>query len=82
MAYVRKVPVGAAQGLLAQIYAAARQRAGKVFEILQVQSLQPAVLQAFVAMYQAVMLDPRGPLPRWFRELLAVSVSRLNRCRY
>jgi alkylhydroperoxidase family enzyme len=41
----------------------------------------PAVLQASMAMYRAVMHGP-SPLLRWQRELLAVVVSRTNGCRY
>lgn len=81
MAFVRKVAPGEASGALAKIYREAVQRAGKVFEILQVQSLDPRALQASMGLYLATTMAP-GPLPRWFRELLAVRTSRLNRCPY
>jgi alkylhydroperoxidase family enzyme len=82
MAWIAKVPVAEAQGALEPIYDAALQRAGKVFEILQIQSLEPRTLQAGLQLYSATTTDPRSPLPRWFRELLAVRVSRLNHCVY
>jgi alkylhydroperoxidase family enzyme len=81
MAFIDKVPPGQAKGPLAQIYSEAVQRAGKVFEILQVQSLDARALRASMSLYLATVIAP-GPLPRWFRELLAVTVSRLNRCHY
>jgi hypothetical protein len=65
---------------LAAIYREATQRAGKVFEVLQVQSLDPRALQASLGLYLATTVAP-GSLPRWFRELLAASVSRWNECR-
>jgi alkylhydroperoxidase family enzyme len=81
MAFVRKIPPGEADGLLERIYRDAVQRAGKVFEILQVQSLDAKALQASIGLYAATTVLP-GALPRWFRELLAVTVSRLNHCHY
>ncbi|GAB4159554.1 MAG: hypothetical protein Fur0037_26740 [Planctomycetota bacterium] len=81
MAYIRKVDPRDAEGRLARLYREAVRRAGKVFQIVQVQSLDPRALEAGMALYAATTVAP-GPLPRWFRELLAVRVSRLNRCRY
>ena len=82
MAFLRTVAPAEATGPLAAIYRAAVERAGKVFQILQVQSLEPRTLQASMGLYLATTTDPRSPLPRWFRELLAVRVSRLNHCVY
>ena len=82
MAFIRKVAPGSAEGPLAAIYRAAIERAGKVFQILQVQSLEPRTLQASMGLYMATTTASTSPLPRWFRELLAVRVSRLNRCVY
>jgi alkylhydroperoxidase family enzyme len=82
VAFVGKVEPADAKGPLAAIYRAAIERAGKVFQILQVQSLEPRTLQASMGLYLATTTDPRSPLPRWFRELLAVRVSRLNHCVY
>jgi alkylhydroperoxidase family enzyme len=33
-------------------------------------------------LYVATTTSPRSPLPRWFRELIAVEVSRANDCSY
>jgi hypothetical protein len=82
MAWIETVPPGRADGALARIYADAQARAGRVFQILQVQSLEPATLAASLGLYFATTTQPRSPLPRWFRELVAVTVSRANRCHY
>jgi alkylhydroperoxidase family enzyme len=81
MAYVRTVSEEQAEGLLRQIYQAAVQRAGKVFNILRIQSLNPPVLEASLALYQATTRAP-SPVPRALREMIAVVVSRANNCHY
>ena len=60
---------------------AARQRAGRVWNIVRVMMPNPAVLRASMAMYRAVMFGP-SPLSRAQREMLAVVVSRENHCVY
>lgn len=82
MAWIRTVPPEQAEGRLRRIYDAAIKRAGRVFNIVRLQSIDPPVLQASGVLYQAVMLNDPGPLPRWFRELIGVSVSRANDCHY
>ncbi|MDP6929558.1 MAG: hypothetical protein QF412_07645 [Planctomycetota bacterium] len=82
MAWIETIPVEAAQGRLEKIYSAASQRAGRVFNILRLMSLQPDVLQASMTFYMSLVTSSRSPLPRWFRELVAVHVSRLNQCFY
>ncbi len=49
--------------------------------ILRIQSLHPASLAGHHAYYRAVMLGP-SPLSRTQREMIAVAVSQINRCRY
>lgn len=82
MAWIRTVPEGDAEGHLARIYREAIARAGKVFGIVEAQSLDPRTLDASMRLYMATTTHPRSPLPRWFRELVAVTVSRLNHCHY
>ncbi len=85
MAYVRQIepasPEAAGSKILSGIYAAAERRAGKVWKIVQVSSLQPRATRASLALYREVMLIP-GALPRRVRETLAVVVSRANDCGY
>jgi alkylhydroperoxidase family enzyme len=81
MPYIRTVPEPDAEGILRREYDAALKRAGKIFNVVSIQSLRPPVLRASIALYSALMIEP-GALPRWVRELLAVVVSRTNGCRY
>ncbi|MCC6464675.1 MAG: carboxymuconolactone decarboxylase family protein [Planctomycetes bacterium] len=81
MAYIRQVEPQDAQGLLKTQYEAGLKRAGKVFNILRIQSLTPDALDATMDFYTRVMLG-KGPLRRWVRELLATVVSKANGCVY
>ena len=81
MAFIELADVSAATGRLARIYEAAVQRAGRVFNILKIQSPNPPVLQASMGLYAAVM-HGESPLTRAQREMLAVVVSRTNDCHY
>ena len=82
MAYVQTIPPAGADGPLRAIYDAALARAGRVFQILQVQSLNAASLQASLQLYLRTTTDPRNSLPRWVREAIATAVSRANDCFY
>jgi uncharacterized peroxidase-related enzyme len=82
MAWIRTVAPGEATGLLKRLYDQAIARAGKVFNVLRIQSLRPEVLRAGIALYQEIMLSPRSPLSRAQREMIAVAVSRANGCHY
>lgn len=82
MTYIRTVDPADARGLLRRLFDAAVQRAGKVFQILQVQSLRPETLRASVQLYVEIMHSPKSPLSRARREMIAVVVSRANACHY
>jgi alkylhydroperoxidase family enzyme len=82
MAWIETVADDDAEGLLARLFQEARHRAGRVYNIVRLMSRDPAVLQASMGLYMAVVQSPRSPLPRWFRELIAVEVSRQNDCFY
>jgi uncharacterized peroxidase-related enzyme len=81
VSYIEIIEEDKAEGLLAQIYEAARRRAGRVYNILKVQSQNPAALHGMLEIYQSVMLGP-SPLSRGQREMLAVVVSKANDCHY
>lgn len=81
MAWIRTVPPEQADGPLKGIYDAAVNRAGKVFGIVRVMSPNPAVLEAAMGLYRAVMFGP-SPLSRRRREMLATVTSRVNGCHY
>jgi uncharacterized peroxidase-related enzyme len=81
MAWIKVIEPQEATGELKQEYDAAVKRAGKVFNILKVQSLSPTALQASMQMYRATMFGPSG-LSRAEREMLATVVSWANHCFY
>lgn len=81
MPWIRNISDGEATGLLAEQYAAARARAGKVFNIVRMMGLNPAVLRESMELYRAIMFGP-SELTRAHRELAAVIVSRANQCFY
>lgn len=82
MAWIETVDPSRARGLLARLYAEAVRRAGKVFNVLRLQSLRPRTLRASTALYAEVMLSARSPLSRAQREMIATAVSRANGCHY
>ncbi len=86
MAFIKIIEPENATGALKTEYDSAIKRAGKVFNILKVQSLNPATLQASMQLYSATMHPDFGHtgsgLSRAERELLATVVSRANDCFY
>ena len=81
MAWIKVVEPEDATGELKQQYDEAVERAGKVFNILKVQSLNPLALKASMEIYKVTMYGPSG-LSRAEREMLATVVSWANRCFY
>lgn len=81
MPWIRTVAPGEAVGHLKALYDAAVARGGKVYGIVRVMSPNPPVLEASMGLYRAAMFGP-SPLSRAVREMLAVVVSRTNRCVY
>ncbi len=81
MAWIETTAPAGAEGKLKDEYDAAMRRAGKIWNIVRVQSLNPESLAASMGLYSAVMKRP-SPLPRSVREMLAVAVSRANDCHY
>ncbi len=81
MAYIRLVEVAEAQGELKQHYDAAVKRAGRLWNIVKTMSPNPPVLAASMNLYVKVMKGPSS-LTRAEREMVAVVVSRANRCFY
>jgi alkylhydroperoxidase family enzyme len=81
MAHLRLIDPEDASGPLADEYAAAVARAGKVYNIVRSMSLRPGVLRRSMALYKAIMMGP-SRLTRQERELLATVVSAANDCHY
>jgi len=81
MPWIHQIPLPEATGLLRQLYDDAIRRAGRVWNIVHVMSLNPPVLRDSIGFYMAVMFGP-SPLSRVQRELLATVVSSEAGCRY
>jgi uncharacterized peroxidase-related enzyme len=81
MAWIHIIEENEATGPLEREYEAARRRAGKVFNIVKAQSLNPAALRAGTRLYVTLMFGESG-LSRAERELVAVVTSWANRCFY
>ena len=81
MAWIKTIADADATGALKELYAAAIRRAGRVYHIVRVMSLNPPVLEASMGSYRAIMFGD-SPLNRSLREFLAVVVSRANHCHH
>jgi alkylhydroperoxidase family enzyme len=81
MPWIKQVPVDEATGLLKQEFDNAQRRAGRVWNIVHIMSLNPAVMKAGMEQYLALMYAP-SPLTRVQRELLATVTSAELACRY
>ena len=81
MAWIHTVPVEEASGLLKKEYDAALERAGKVYQIVRMFSLNPSILKATMGIYKSVMFGP-SDLDRAQREAIATVISSENRCHY
>ncbi len=81
MPHIRTVPPEEATGELKRQYDAAIKRAGRVYNVVSIQSLNPRELSASIRLYQVLMMSPDG-LPRPVREMIATVVSREQDCFY
>jgi alkylhydroperoxidase family enzyme len=81
MPWIKTIAPEQATGRLKKLYDEAMLRAGRVFHILRIQSLNPPVLDASTRLYVAVMHGPSS-LTRAEREMLATVTSWANHCFY
>ena len=81
MAWIEQTEVADATGLLEKIYADAKKRGGRVFNILKLQSLNPPTLRASMGLYMQTTLAD-SPVSRSLREMIALVVSKTNECHY
>ena len=81
MPWIKQIEISAATGLLKKQFYSALKRAGRVWNILHVMSLNPRTMDASLRLYGALMFGV-SPLTRWRREMLAVVTSQLNDCFY
>ena len=81
MPYIRQITIDQATGLVKRELEKAIKRAGRVWNIVQIMSLNGRVMKSSMEMYSAAMFDD-SPLTRGQREMLAVVVSKVNHCLY
>ncbi len=82
MAWIKTFGPDEASGLLKRLYDSAMQRAGRVFQIIRIQSLHPRALRSSTQLYIELMQSPHNALSRAQREMIATAVSRENDCFY
>lgn len=81
MPHIEQVPHKHAEGLLKRIYDARVAGAGRLWQIVAVQSLNPETLRESMRLYGQVMFG-ESPLTRAEREMIAVVTSQVNECHY
>ncbi len=81
MAWIRTISPGEARGRLKKQFDDSLERAGRIWKIVGIMSLNPRTLQSSMGLYRTAMFGPSG-LSRGQREMLAVVVSRANDCVY
>lgn len=81
MPWIQQISITEATGLLKEQFDNALKRAGRVWHIVQIQSLNARALRDSIAFYATVVMG-ESPLTRVQREMLAVAVSFENHCHY
>ena len=81
MAWIEQVSDDQAEGAVAEQFQQARARAGRVWNIVRIMSLNPEQLTASMSLYLEVM-HGRSPLSRLQRELIATVVASELACEY
>jgi alkylhydroperoxidase family enzyme len=70
-----------ATGVTRKEYEAATRRAGRIWNIVSIQSQLPEVMRDSMRLYSSIMFGD-SPLSRAQREMIAVVTSRVNECHY
>ena len=81
MPWIKQIPISEATGLLKQEFDKAIKRAGRVWHIVHIQSLNPKAMRDSIAFYVTIMMG-ESPLTRVQREMLATVVSAELHCYY
>ena len=68
-------------GVARREYDAAQRRAGRIWNIVSIQSQLPEVMRDSMRLYSSIMFGP-SPLTRAQREMIAVVASDINECHY
>ena len=81
MAWIEMIPEKDASGRLADLYEKYKEPWGGVDNIIKIHSLNVKSMQTHFDLYAHLMCG-RSDLSRVQREMIAVVVSAVNRCRY
>lgn len=81
MSFIETIDPKRAQGQLADIYQRISGARGGVAQVMQVQSLNPAAMEAHFEFYKTLLFG-RSELDRRTREMIGVVVSAVNNCSY
>ena len=81
MPWIRQIADHEAVGLCKKLFDEAKERAGKVWNVVRLMSLRPKQLQTSMALYREIMFGESG-LSRRERELLATVASAEQSCHY
>jgi alkylhydroperoxidase family enzyme len=81
MPWIKEIYPEEATGLLKRQLDAAIERAGRIWNIVQIMSINEHALKDSMRLYQTLMKG-NSPLTRSQREMLAVIVSTENHCFY
>jgi alkylhydroperoxidase family enzyme len=81
MPHVHVLDYDETTGVARREYDAAMRRAGRIWNIVSIQSQLPEVMRDSMRIYQSIMFGP-SPLTRAQREMMAVVTSQANDCHY
>lgn len=81
MPWIKQIPIAEATGLLKDEFDKALKRAGRVWHIVHIMSVNPRAMRDSIAFYATIMMG-ESPLTRVQHELLATVVSAELHCYY
>jgi alkylhydroperoxidase family enzyme len=81
MPWIEQEPIEGATGLLKEEFDAAFERAGRVWHIVHIMSVNPEALRDSIRFYVTIMMG-ESPLTRVQREMLGTVVSAELECHY
>jgi alkylhydroperoxidase family enzyme len=81
MPWIEQVAISDATGVLKRQFEAAIKRAGRVWHIVHIMSINPPVMRASMQFYRTIMMGV-SPLSRVQREMLATVTSAELDCFY
>ena len=81
MAFIKLFDLQNSTGLLRKEYEKGLRRAGRIWNVLTIQSQTPEILRDSMRLYNSTMFG-NSKVPRFDRELLAVVTSISNECEY